>query len=270
MLFFSFLTAAALGEDSAIDKSRKVRIEPARTTLQVGEKLQYNVEWLGIYVGKIIIKVEGIEEINAKQCYHISGIARPNRVLSKFYNVEYFVHTYIDTETNYPVRFKKIRRMNNESQIVEIEFDRDKKQVKYTEIGSAPALELSGNRPKTAAGVSSTLKILNGTQDLFSSLYYLRLLNNVEENHSYAIEIYYNKANWPLKAKIGEPFTKDIRKKGTFTVFEINLESELGSLILGRSKMSVLLTADARRIPVQFRFSTGAGPIRGVIENISY
>lgn len=251
-------------------KGRKnASIEAPEKNLRVRERLVYRVEWLGIYVGKIALENTGIEKIFDKECYHIKASARPNRVIAKFYNVEYLVDTYIDIKTNHTVRFKKERRINGKTHYTEIDFDRQKKEVVYKEFGQAPTALLAGNKPAPEPPTTATLKILNGTQDLFSSLYYVRTLE-VEENQSYSVDIYYHQRNWPLKVRVGKPFQRDIRKQGSFVVFEASLDSALGSFILGKSKMSVLFTADPRRIPVEFKFSTGTGPIRGMIESITY
>lgn len=248
-------------------KEQKLAIFPNERSLRIGEVLQYSVEWLGIPVGKIILEVRGIEEIDGSDCYHIVGRALPNKFLSKLYDVEYIVHTYIDVKNGYTIRFEKTRRMKDKFNYVEIDFDHQKKEAIYRASGSAPLLVISEARQELENSVPVSFKIIDGTQDLFSGLYYLRLLD-IKENQNYAVSVYYEQRNWSVKTKIGKPFIRDIRRKGTFVVFEASLSSDLSKFILGKSHMSVYLTADSRRIPLEFKIGTSLGAIRGIIQDI--
>jgi hypothetical protein len=67
---------------------------------------------------------------------------------------------------------------------------------------------------------------------------------------------------------VEEPFIKDIRKKGTLTVFRVRMTSLLSEFILGRSALFVTFTADSRRLPTEFRLGTGIGPITGFIQDL--
>ncbi len=244
-----------------------VAIAAPERSLKIGETLQYSVEWLGVPVGRITLYVDGIKKIDGNDCYHIVGRAKPNRVISKFYDVEYTVHTYIDVKNGYTVRFEKTRRMNNQVSYVEIDFDHKKNEALYRQSGSAPMWELSEVHDQVANSVPVTIKIFDGTQDLFSSLYYLRLLD-LKQGQQRTINIYYEQRSWTLNAYIGVPFVRDIRHKGSFAVFEATLTSNLSKLVLGKSNMTVYLTADSRRIPVEFKFGTSLGTIRGIIQNM--
>jgi len=47
------------------------------------------------------------------------------------------------------------------------------------------------------------------------------------------------------------------------------MDSTLGEFIMGNRDMLVYFSADSRRIPIEFKFGTGIGFIRGVIQDIS-
>ncbi len=248
-------------------KKEKITIAPPANSLKISEQLCYAVEWLGIPVGKIILNVQGIEKIDGNECYHIMAKAAPNKFLSKLYDVKYIVHTYIDTKTFYTRRFEKIRRLKGKFSYVFIDFDREKKEVRYKQLGSAPLLDISAVRDRVAMSTPVTLKILDDTQDLFSSFYHLRFLE-LKENQKHNLNIYYAQRNWSVNAQIQEPFFKDMRKLGSFAVFGVSLDSNLGDFIIGKRKMLVYFTADSRRIPLEFKLATSLGLIRGKIQNI--
>lgn len=253
--------------ENFMNKKEKIVISAPEKTLKIGEKLQYSIEWLGIPVGKIILEVEGMEKIEGIECYHVSGRAIPNNYLSKIYDMEYRVHTYIDKDNFCTIRFQKIRRVRDKFNYVCIDFDRENKKARYKTTGSQDQFEISSLRDEVGAKTATTLNILDDTQDLFSSVYYLRLLE-IKEGQTYPVNIYYDQRNWLVHMKTGKLFFRDIRHKGTFAVFEASLDSDIGKFILGKSKMVVYFTVDSRRIPVEFKFGTSVGRVRGVIQEI--
>jgi hypothetical protein len=259
------LGTAGYAQNFAKQKEKFTIAEP-REALKTGEVLSYSLEWLGIPMGNITLKAENIKNINGRDCYHITARATPNRFFSKFYDVEYIVNTYIDTNTFQTLRFEKTRRLRDKFHYVEIDFDWEKEEARYKAQGSAETILLSPVRGQIEANTPITLKIMSGVQDLFSSFYCLRLMQ-LEVGKDYSINIYYDQRNWKLNLKAEEPFLKDIRDKGTFLIFGVFIDSRLSEYILGRSNITVYLTADPRRIPVEFKFSTGIGPMRGKIKN---
>jgi hypothetical protein len=248
-------------------KIEDIAIAKPNESLRVGEKLVYSIEWLGLPVGKIILDVEGIAKIDNRECYHIVARAIPNKVISKIYDIEYTVHSYIDTQTFLPQRFEKTRRLNKEINRVVVDFDHKDKTVKYKSEGNGHSIKISPLRHKLETTVPTTFVILDKTQDLLSSFYYFRL-QKVEIGKTYPINIYYSQRNWMVDMKVEKVYTREIRKIGAFRVFQVYLESPLGDFILGKRRFSVSFTADSQRIPLEFKLSTGLGPVQGIIQNI--
>ena len=239
--------------------------DPAKE-LNIGETLEYSVEWLGIPVGKIVLKVEGITTVNNYECYHITAEAFPNRFFRRFYDLEHQVHSYIDQRSFLPIRFEKIRRLNKEANYVRIDFDHEKNEARYESSGSVLFVKISPLRQKIEAINPITTYIPKGTHDLFSSFYYFRILK-IKEGQGYPVNIYYNQRNWPVKMQVEKPFSREMRKKGTFAAVKLSPHSELNDYILGKRNFSVYLTVDSRRIPLEFKLNTAMGPIRGIIQN---
>ena len=225
------------------------------------------MQWLGIPVGKIILKVAGIEDILGTPCYHITAEAAPNKFFASFYDVEYTVHTYMDRSTFFPVRFEKARRIKDKSTYVRIDFDRRLRKAEYNEKGDAPFVHISDLRDKMEAEKPTSSQILHEAQDLFSSFYYLRLLK-LKVDESYTINIYYAQRSWPVQIKIGIPFLKEFHKKPSKVLFPAYMTSQLNDFILGKRSIVVYFTADARRIPIEFQMGTGIGALHGFIQNL--
>lgn len=248
----------------------KISITEPQKSLDVGEILQYSVEWLGIPAGRIVLRIEDITEINNRKCYHISGHAIPNKFFRRFYDIEYKVDTYIDIKELYPHRFEKVRRIKDKFSYLVIEFDQGKNKatyIYYTPQGPLEITDFPSLRKEVLANEITTIDVPQKVQDLFSSLYYFRSLK-IEEGASYPLYISYARQNWRVNIKIEKPFWKDIYRKGTFAVVEGYPSSDLNNLILGRRKIQVYFTTDSRRIPLIFKLTTAAGPIRGIIQDI--
>lgn len=248
-------------------KPQNITISDPGKELNIGETLEYSVEWLGIPVGRIVLKVEGITTINNYECYHITVKALPNSFFQHLYDLEYTVHTYIDKQFYYTRRFEKIRRINKQYNHIVIDFDQEKHKAVFFSEGFATLFKISPERNKIEANTPITTEIPYGTQDLLSSFYYFRFLS-MRENTSYPVNIYYNQRNWPVDMKVDKPFLKEIRKKGSFPVVKISPDSLLNNYILGKRRLIVYLTTDSHRIPLEFKLETALGPISARIQNL--
>ena len=247
---------------------KKITIEPASHTLQIGETLEYSIEWLGIPSGKVTMTVAGIEKVDGFDCYHIVCKAMPNKFFRMFYDTEYKLDSYIDTKELYSRRFEKVRRLNDLTLYETTTYDQEKHEARYTSYSPKGPVDTVTflSKQKTKVGNTTTTKqILENTQDLLSTFYYFRL-HPINEGQEYVINVEYGEP-YPLTVKAGKPFWKDMRKKGTFPVFEIFLDSKLIPDILGKRKISVYMTADGRRVPLLFSLQTNIGAIQGMLQN---
>jgi hypothetical protein len=268
LALFSF-TAVIYAQNLKFAKQEKIAIQPPQDKLTVGETLEYSMEWLGIPVGLIVLGVAGIEKIDGHPCYHITARATPNKFLTRFYDVEYRVHTYLDIETLSSRRFEKIRRTGKSFLYVISEFNQEKHLAGYYYYhpkGPIDKISFSSVQKNCKPDIYEEVKISPNTQDLFSSLYYFRLMP-IEPNKSYTLDISYERNTWPVDIKLVKLFQKEIRRKGSFSAMEVYPDSALSDNVLGKRQISVILTTDSRRIPLEFRLHSVIGFIRGVIKN---
>lgn len=267
MIALIFLSVSLAWAQNFRGREKQIRIDPPGRSLKTGECLEYSAEWLGIPAGKIILKVEGIVNFSGHQCYHISGRAIPNRFFAHFYDVGYEVNSYVDTTTFQPLRFEKRRRIKNQINDTIIDFDWVEKKATFNSKGTNLDVVISSLQARISQQNPITNTITKDTQDLLSSLYYFRL-HDIGTTKSHQINIYYNQRNWPVSVETEKPFLKEIRKKGTFSVFTISVSSTITDFILGRHKFIVYFTTDPRRIPLEFDVGTAIGFIRCRLQKI--
>ena len=249
-------------------RKKQIIVEAPGKSLKVGEYLEYSVEFLGMPMGSVILKIEEITNFSGHQCYHFSGRLLTNKISAHFYNFEYEVNSYVDTTTFQPLFFQKKRRIKNKIDFVEVNFDwKEKKAIssyKWIDQDSAnSALEFQTGQNKAASNT-----IADDTQDLLSSFYYFRL-QDVKVAESLPVNIYYNQKNWPISITIEKPFLKEIRNQGTFSVFGASVNSAIVNFILGDKQFIVYFTTDHRRIPLEFDVGTNLGFIRCRLKKMS-
>lgn len=266
IILFSATIVSA--QDFSKKKEDPIEISAPLDSLTEGETLEYSIEWLGIPIGIIILKVEGIENISGHPCYHLSARASPNKFFRKFYDMEYNLHSYLDCKKLITRRFEKIRRIKDALIYVEADFYPEKEKAKYTYYspsGPVETIEFPSLKKKVISDLTETVPTPSGAQDLLSSLYYFRLLNT-GLNQAHSVQVAYERKNWALSIKVEKLFRKDIYRKGHFALMQISPDSDLNDQVLGKRKIYVTFTTDSRRIPVEFKLHSNAGYIRGIIK----
>jgi len=251
-------------------KDQHIQIEPPRKELTIGETLQYSVEWLGISVGKIVLKVENIKEAKGKQYYHVSARTFPNRFFSKLYDIEYKWDSYFRRGNLEPCRSIKVRRINDSILEVIVDFDQENHKAIYRHFaprGKAEVIDFPSMRKEIVDSGETIVFLPNNSQDLISSLYYFRLMD-IKEGKDYSIDIFYGQVNWKTDFKIGKPYLKDMYRKGAFGVFKVSPRTDLTNQILGKRDIALYFTTDSRRIPIMITFNTAIGQFRAIVENL--
>lgn len=266
-LVLAYPAAGLYAQNFAGAPKKEIAIEEPSLELKTGEILEYSMEWLGLNVGEVVLKVAGIEKIDGHPCYHINALARPNNFLRRIVDLEYEVDSYLDTELFVSRRFIKKRRLNGQASFNQIDFYPEKNKVDYKTKGGAVSYKVSPKRAQAAQDNPDTDEIPDGTQDLLSSLYYLRRVE-LQAGREYEVNIYYHHKNWVSTFSVEKPFVKEIRKKGSFEVFRVFPSSGLNDFIMGENKFSIYFTADPRRIPVEFSFKTAVGSISARLQKV--
>ena len=250
MIFFIICSTACAQNFKGAPK-KQIIAPPAQKKLEAGETLTYTVRWLALNVGKAVFKVEGMEDIAGRRCYHITAKAFPNNFFKKLYDVEYTVDSYIDAQSFDTLRFVRARRINKEFDRATIDFDRQKNEAVY----------------KVEPDKALSAKIAPGTQDLLSLFYYFRF-RDIQGSSRYAMDIYYDRKNWPVEINTGEPYFKSSRENGVLPVVKAFMDSGLNTYIFGKRRLIVLATLDSRRIPLQLELPAVVGSIAAKIEQI--
>ncbi|MDD4908731.1 MAG: DUF3108 domain-containing protein [Candidatus Omnitrophica bacterium] len=248
---FLLISSTACAQNFKGEPKQEIVSSAPRKELKAGETLVYNMRWMALYVGKIVFKVEGLEDVSGRPCYHIIARAFPNNLFKKLYDVEYTVDSYIDTRSFDSLRFIRTRRINKEYERVTIDFDRRKNEAVY----------------KIEPDKTSVEAVAPGTQDLLSLFYYFRF-RDIQGKSEYSLDIYYDQKSWPVEIKTGEPYFKGMGEEGVWPVVKVFLDSNLNKYIFGKRRLIVLATLDSRRIPLRFELPAVVGSIAARLQGL--
>jgi len=213
---------------------QEIKIEPPRAQLEIGEKLTYKAEWLGLDVGIATLSVEGITERNGRKVYHVIARAWSTSIISKIYKVEDIVSTYVDVEGLYPVRFEKKQREGGYRSDDYTDFDQKEGKAHYFSRLNHSKKEY--NIPKKV-------------QDPLSCIYYFRL-QDADIGSSIFANVIAGEKNYLLEAKLNKKGFVSIKGVGEWEAFMVEPLPWFQGNIKRKAKATMWFSADEKRIPL--------------------
>ncbi len=208
------------------------KIPEAKKSLRVGERLKYEIRWLGMVAGEAMLWVKEITNHNGRQAYHIVSTVESNKYISKIYKVKDEVHTYVDCENFNSLRFEKHLREGNYKCDEAMEYDPE---------GGMAVYEASDKR--------FAMTIQKDTQDALSCLYYYRL-QNIEVGKSIFMNVNADEKNWKLEVKALETQTVEVANQGVFNAFMVEPAAMFKGIFIKKGRMWIWFSADERRLPL--------------------
>ena len=202
-----------------------------------GEKLVYQIKYLGIPVGEGVAEVREITTVRGHQAYHVIVNVRSYPSLDLLYKVRDEHHSFIDVRSlsslEYHKNIKEGRREAEET----IEFDQEKQTA-----------VVSSKKHKE----NKTVPTIMGVQDQLSCGYWFRTLK-VAPQSSVKIPVYADEKNWNVEVKIGKTKEMRIKNIGVFQAVEAEPVMPFEG-IFGRSgRIRGWISLDERRIPLKMK-----------------
>jgi len=203
--------------------------------LVAGEKLTYEVSWIGISVGQVIMENHGLETVGGLQAYHLTFRTVSNEFLSNFFHIEDVVHTWISRSGGFPVRFEKHIQEGHYSKSLTVEFDHERLLATYTKNGKV-----------------KTMEIPSDVQDIFSILYWVRR-QPLRVGRELSKDVNSDGSNWLVKVEVVGKGIFDTTATGKVKAFALAPSAASDGKELEKMRGVVWMTADARRIPLAFQ-----------------
>lgn len=216
------------------ENGKEIKIKTPLKTLCIGEKFIYKAEWLGLDVGIVSLSIREIIEKNGRQVYHIIATAHTTPIISKLYEVEDEISTYLDVEKLYPVRLEKKQREGGYKSDECTDFDQERNKALYFSRRSNDKKEFD---------------IPKKVQDPLSSLYYFRL-QEVDVGKSIFANVNVDEKNYLLEAKIHKKGFVNIEGVGEWEAFMVEPLPWFQGKIERKAKATIWFSADEKRIPL--------------------
>lgn len=219
-----------------------------------GERLVYDVTWLGIKAGQATLEALGMVELNGQAAYRLVTTATSTPWISKFYRVDDRSESYLAQDPPRALRFEKHLREGRYRHSSRTDFDHAKGMAKLRYLDFSPVpREISRLEEAERFGkyVEQEFPLNPGALDELSVLYYVRTQTLAPGNTIHA-RVFASRKNWDLEVKVlrRETLETALGRRETVVV-EPLLKFE--GIFQRKGRVIVWLTDDAERIPVQMQ-----------------
>ncbi|MDD5225638.1 MAG: DUF3108 domain-containing protein [Candidatus Omnitrophica bacterium] len=208
--------------------------EKPAAKLFLGERIKFEVSYLGIIVGEAVSEVKELVKVNGRDVYHIEINVRSRPVLDWIYKVRDTHHTYIDAEYFHSLRYeKKIQEGRYWTDEV-MEYDQN---------------EHIGRFYSRKDNSRKEMFVPKNVQDQISCCYWLRL-QDLKPDSKALIPVNADEKNWDLEVVTHGIKEMKIDPVGIFQAVEVEPIILFEGFFVRRGKVRGWMSLDERRIPL--------------------
>ena len=246
-LFGAGLAGASAGRDS-------------ERVLREGEKLVFDVTWMGIKAGEATLEARGAVQFNGRQAYHLVTTAQSAPFISKFFRVDDRSDSYLAWGPLRSLQFEKQLREGNYRHNSQTAFDHDGKVAtfRYLDFGPVPkGVTRLEEAEKHTKYVQQEFPLSAGALDELSVLYFVRTLR-LAEGQTVTAKVFASKKNWDLEVKVlrRETLETALGPRETLLVEPL---LKFDGIFQQKGRVLVWLTQDPERIPVLMKSEIEVG-----------
>ncbi len=219
-----------------------------------GERLVYDVTWLGIKAGEATLEAQGVVNVNGHQAYHLVTTAQSAPVISKIYRVDDRTESFLETDAARSLRFDKNLREGRYRHSSQTVFDHEKgiATLRYLDFSQVPRdITRLDEAERYGKYVSQEFPLNSGALDELSVLYYVRTLPLLVST-TVTARVFASRKNWELEVKVLGRETLDT-VLGRRETLKVEPLLKFDGIFQRKGRMIVWLTDDAERIPVQMK-----------------
>ena len=244
LLLLLLAASPALAADNA-------SIEAPAGTPVVGERLVFDVVWMGIPVGTGTLELKEKLLFAGRPAYHVIATARTNDFFSKIYAIDDEVQSYFDAQTGYSLEFSKRLKEGRYRADERIVFDPAQKKAFYESFLNKSKKELPIEGP---------------VHDLLSAFYRFRL-QPVRVGDKWRTTVSSDEKNWDLEMDVLRIETKHFRKRPSVRALLVEPKTRLEGVLYNRGRSWVHFSTDRSRTPVWITIHSRFGAVLGVLRN---
>jgi uncharacterized protein DUF3108 len=211
--------------------------------VKTGERLTYDISWLNILAGTAVMEVQSDGAAGENTRAKLVTTAQSRPAISKFFPVDNRVESQFDLRTQLPQHMVFRRREG-----------KNKEDIEYT------FHHAEGTVTAVRQGMTETVSIPAGTQDLISCLYYVRNQLPMTPGASLTFNVYHDKKNRPVEVKVENIETLE-GIWGRVETAQVLVIMPFRGLFINKGNIRVWFTTDERRIPVRMKAKVIIGAI---------
>lgn len=222
-----------------------VSIAPPLVTVPVGEKLEYEISWWGVPVGRAVLTTAGPDKQGLIQ---LAFRADSNWYLALTYPIHVRLSSWVDPATSSPRRSESYLKRQWRLHESVITFD--------PETGTC--------LHKLPEGKEVTVPIRPTTQDGLSMIYYARTLP-LHLGKTVPLEITADGKNWDLNGTVVQAGIIRIGSSGYWPALEGQAELAYPVPFFHGAQARIWFSADEQRVPLLAKIRSRIGPVTVVL-----
>lgn len=234
-------------------------VEPGRS-LGEGERLIYDVTWLGIKAGQATMEVRGVVQWHGQPAVHLVTTARSSPLVSTFYPVNDRSESYLGLDPMRALRFEKHLREGRYRHDSQTDFDHQGGLATFRYLDFSPVpkgISSLEEAEKFGKYVSQEFPLTPGSLDELSLLYYVRSLP-LAVGATVRAKVFASRKNWDLEVRVLDRERLDtILGQRETLVVEPLLKFE--GVFQQKGRVIVWLTDDPERVPVRMQSEIKVG-----------
>jgi hypothetical protein len=217
-----------------------------------GEEKKLAIKYLGLTAGHITIQTRPMARVNDQPVMHFMGHLRSARFYEYLYRLDDSVETYVDANSQVPLRYTLIQRESGQD-VDDIQvFDHEKNKTFYW------YKRIKDNKTKEEEKEAFVPDLF---QDSFSALFFARGLP-YKIGDVYEFPIVTRTKLWILKMEVEKIETIRIMKNRV-SAFKVRAETRFPGVLEKRGDIIFWFSADEQKRLLRFRASVKIGAVEG-------
>lgn len=244
----STLASAATPADTvaAADSSLAAQLAERLPSLLVGENLVFSVRYGKIRAGEATLSIAKLDRTEGAPSFHLVSTAASNAVMDQVYPVRDRLESWLDADSLFSRRFEKHLREGKYRQDQVVRFDQTVGRATYHD--------------------GKTFDIPRGSVDVIAAFYKVRTMP-LEPGAEFFLDSHTDKKTYAIKVKVTGRETVET-PAGKFSCLVVEPRLRSGAFFKGDGKLTIWLTDDERRIPVQMKSKIPVGSISVLLERM--
>ncbi|HWF58794.1 MAG TPA: DUF3108 domain-containing protein [Nitrospira sp.] len=215
----------------------------AKRPFRVGERLTYEVTWLNLTAVIAVMEVARMDGPKDQAVAKLVGTAQSTPMITKFFPVDNRIESELDLDTLTPEHMTFRRREGKKKEDIEYVF--------HQKEGMVTAVR---------GGMTESLPIPSGTQDIISCLYYTRTRLPPNPGASLKMNVYHDKKNRPVEVRV-EAIETIEGAWGKAETVRVLVIMPFHGLFMNQGNIRVWVTNDERKTPVRMKAKVVLGSI---------